>query len=212
MTAVGRRRADVLAVLRSATSPLSIAAIAERLDIHVNTVRFHLDALLAGGQVERVVAEPAKPGRPPQLFRAARGMDPGGTRHYQLLAEALAESVASGVDPSAHASAAGRALGAELGRTRREAGRREPVGELIDLLAELGFAPERMPASDRIGLRHCPFLELARVRSEVVCPVHLGLMQGAVAIWDVPMRVEKLTPFVEPDLCVTQLSGAGVAS
>lgn len=212
MTVAGRRRADVLAVLRSATSPLSIAAIADRLDIHVNTVRFHLDALLAGGQVERVVAEPAKPGRPPQLFRAARRMDPGGPRHYQLLAEALAESVASGVDPRAHASAAGRALGAKLGRARREAGRREPVDQLVDLLAELGFAPERMPASDRIGLRHCPFLELARVRSEVVCPVHLGLMQGAVAAWDVPVRVDKLTPFVEPDLCITQLAGASAAS
>lgn len=212
MTAAGRRRADVLAVLRSATSPLSIAVIAERLDVHVNTVRFHLDVLLAGGQVQRVAAESAKPGRPPQLFRAARGMDLGGPRHYQLLAEALAESVANGVDPPAHASAAGRALGAKLGRGRREAGLREPVDQLVNLLAELGFAPERMPASNRIGLRHCPFLELARVRSEVVCPVHLGLMQGAVATWDVPLRVEKLTPFVEPDLCVTQLAGVGAAS
>jgi predicted ArsR family transcriptional regulator len=191
---------------------LSIAAIAEQLDVHVNTVRFHLDALLASGQVERVVAEPAKPGRPPQLFGATRGMDAGGPRNYQLLAGALADSVASGGDPVAQASAAGRAQGADLGEGRRKAGRRAPVAQLVDLLAELGFAPERMSDPDRIGLRHCPFLELARVRSEVVCPVHLGLMQGAVAAWDVPISVEKLTPFVEPDLCVAQLAGASAAS
>ena len=208
MTAAGRRRADVLAVLRSATSPLSIAAIAEQLDVHVNTVRFHLDALLASGQVERVVAEPGKPGRPPQLFGATRGMDPGGRLRYQLLAGALADSVASGGDPVAHASAAGRALGAELAEARREAGRHAPVDQLVDLLAELGFAPERISAFDRIGLRHCPFLELARVQSEVVCPVHLGLMEGAVAAWDVPISVVKLTPFMEPGLCVAQLAGA----
>jgi len=83
---------------------------------------------------------------------------------------------------------------------------------LVDLLAELAFAPKRMSASDRIGLRHCPFLELARVRSEVVCPVHLGLMREAVAGWDVPVSVEKLTPFAEPGLCVVQLAGVSAAS
>ncbi|WP_372489458.1 helix-turn-helix domain-containing protein [Candidatus Mycolicibacterium alkanivorans] len=36
------RRHDVLAVLRSAATPLSITEIAERLTIHPNTARFHL--------------------------------------------------------------------------------------------------------------------------------------------------------------------------
>ena len=206
MSAHGGRRADILDVLRDADVALSIAAIAERLDVHANTVRFHLDALLANGQVERVAVAPDKPGRPPQLFAATRGMDPGGPRHYRLLAEALTESVAGDADPVGHARAAGRALGGRLGQHRHADAHREPVGALVELLAELGFAPERMPGGTRIGLRHCPFLEVARAHPEVVCPLHLGLMQGALASWQAPTSVAKLTPFVEPGLCVAQLA------
>jgi len=41
------RRQDVLGVLKAADSPISIATIADVLDVHPNTVRFHLDTLLA---------------------------------------------------------------------------------------------------------------------------------------------------------------------
>jgi predicted ArsR family transcriptional regulator len=208
VSATGGRRADILGVLRDADAPLSIAAIAERLYVHANTVRFHLDALLATGQVERVAVAPDKPGRPPQLFAATSGMDPGGPRHYRLLAEALTEAVAGGVDPVRNSRAAGRALGVRIAKHRRADARSEPVGALVELLAELGFAPERMPGGTRIGLRHCPFLEVAKAHPEVVCPVHLGLMQGAMASWRAPTSVATLTPFVEPGLCVAQLAGA----
>jgi predicted ArsR family transcriptional regulator len=52
----GRRR-DVLRVLRVATSPMSIVAIAETLDVHPNTVRFHLDTLVSTGRVEQVAPD-----------------------------------------------------------------------------------------------------------------------------------------------------------
>jgi predicted ArsR family transcriptional regulator len=63
-----------------------------------------------------------------------------------------------------------------------------------------------------VGLRHCPFLELAEVRAQVVCPIHLGLMQGAMAAWDAPVTVDRLVPFAEPDLCVAHLGAVGAAS
>jgi predicted ArsR family transcriptional regulator len=133
-------------------------------------------------------------------------MDPAGPRDYRLLAAALTDSLARSADAVEHATASGRTMGAELGRARRDAAQDEPVGQLVDLLDELGFAPELQ--GDRIGLRHCPFLELAKVHSEVVCPVHLGLMQGAMQAWDAQIAVDALTPFAEPDLCVAQLRGA----
>lgn len=203
------RRAEVLAVLREADEPLTIAAIAAQLGIHLNTVRFHLDALLAGGQVERVTVEHVKPGRPPQLFAPVRGMNPGGPRQYQLLAAVLVDSIARGTDPVAQADAAGRALGARLGAPRRIAAQSEPQGQLVELLTDLGFAPERAGDDMRIRLRHCPFLEVARERPEVVCRVHLGLMQGVTEAWDVPLTVDTLVPFAEPDLCVAQLVSVG---
>ncbi|WP_375481369.1 helix-turn-helix domain-containing protein, partial [uncultured Mycobacterium sp.] len=43
---VGRRR-DVLRVLKAASVPMSIAAIADELRVHPNTVRFHLENLVS---------------------------------------------------------------------------------------------------------------------------------------------------------------------
>ena len=57
-------------MLRESASPMSIGEIAGRLDVHPNTVRFHLDALAGQGQVERLDTAPAGPGRPPLVFRA----------------------------------------------------------------------------------------------------------------------------------------------
>ena len=78
----------------------------------------------------------------------------------------------------------------------------------MSLLDDLGFAPERPPihGQQRIGLRHCPFLEVVQGRGPFVCGVHLALMQGAMDTLGAPLTVDRLDPFVEPDLCVAQLS------
>jgi len=54
-------------------------------------------------------------------------------------------------------------------------------------------------------LRHCPFLELVESGAGIVCSLHLGLMQGAMAALCTPVTVERLDPFVEPDLCLAHL-------
>jgi predicted ArsR family transcriptional regulator len=55
-------------------------------------------------------------------------------------------------------------------------------------------------------MRPCPFLELARAHQDVICPIHLGLMRGALAELGVRTRATKLEPFVQPDLCVARLA------
>ena len=203
------RRHDVLAVLRSAATPLSITEIADELAIHPNTVRFHLDALVKSGRAECVEVDHAKPGRPPLMFRAVAGMDPAGPRDYRMLAGILANTIASQPDPASRAAAAGRAWAHHLASGPAAADKQQAIEQLTDLLADLGFAPEkRSGATDvgEIGLRSCPFLELARIHRDVVCPVHLGLMQGAMAAWGAPVAVDALTPFAEPDLCVAHLT------
>lgn len=204
------RRAEVLTVLRDAGEPLTIAEIADRLGVHANTVRFHLDTLVDAGQVARVTGTRRAPGRPPQLFRAVPRMDPAGTRQYQLLAQVLAEALAADPDPAARASAAGRAWGERLAKEARGSGRRvRPVERLRRLLADLGFAPEPVRArGSQIQLRNCPFLAVATELPSVACPVHLGMMQGAMDAWDSPVRVAGLDPFVDPDRCVVHLLGS----
>ena len=224
----GGRRLEVLRLLRAADAPLSIADIARQLDVHPNTVRFHLDPLVSSGLAERVAPEPGRPGRPPLLFRAARRMDPTGPRRYHLLAEILVHNLAAGPDPARHAAEAGRAWGRRLaplmgsGAQSRAphhadtgpSGPGEPVGRLVSLLDELGFAPELRVTDEevRVGLRRCPFLELAESRAEVVCPVHLGLMRGAMDAWGAQVTVDRLEAFAQPDLCVAHLAPAGTRS
>ncbi|MGO8769447.1 helix-turn-helix transcriptional regulator [Mycobacterium sp.] len=212
------RRREVLRVLRASAEPLSIIAIADELGVHPNTVRFHLDTLHGESLVEQVELSRKGPGRPPLMFRAVRQMDRGGTRHYRLLAEILTAAFAAERNPRAKALAAGRAWG------RRPDGTLPPppgdaptvdetIDHLVGALGELGFAPERRETDGqhKIGLRHCPFLELAENRTSVICPVHLGLMQGAMQTWRAPVTVDRLEPFAEPDLCLAHLTPQAAA-
>lgn len=193
---VAGRRLDVLVVLRGAAGPRTIGEIADELMVHPNTVRFHLQSLVHAGQVESVETDHAKPGRPPSMFRVVAGMDPAGPRHYRMLADVLVDAIARAPDPAASAIAAGRAWTENFADADPPIGTDPAVERLTGLLAEWGFVPEKRGESTipgDIGLRNCPFLELARANPEVVCPIHLGLMQGALAAWDAPITVEKLT-------------------
>lgn len=207
------RRRAVLRVLRASAAPMSIIAVADVLGVHPNTVRFHLENLVGDGLVEQVEPGRKGPGRPPLMFSAVKQMDRGGTRHYRLLAEILAGAFAGEPEPRAKALAAGRAWGQGLVALESELESRtnvvsedEAIDLLIDTLDELGFAPERRSSDgeERIGIRHCPFLELAEDRADVVCPIHLGLMQGILN--GAPVAAERLDAFVEPDLCLVYLT------
>jgi predicted ArsR family transcriptional regulator len=209
-SAAGRRgrRDEVLAALRSSGRAMTIAELATELGVHVNTVRFHLDGLVRRGQVEPVESTRSGPGRPRGRYRLVAGMDPAGPRRFLMLAEILTRSLATGPAPQQRAVEAGREWGRQL--PAPPAGR-NPVGHLVAHLADLGFAPEQDSRDrSRIDLRHCPFLELAQTHAAVVCPIHLGLMQGVMETAGAPVAVDRLEPFVEPDLCVAHLAAVVV--
>ena len=199
----------MLAVLRDAADAMAIVDIAEHLDVHPNTVRFHLEALVADGRAERVETDRKRQGRPPQMYRAVVGMDPGGARRYRMLAEILTVALTGDPEASVKALAAGRAWADRITRpTRTKPGVRASINRLIGLLDELGFAPQRRDTDGevQVGLRHCPFLELADEARSIVCPIHLGLMQGAMTTWRAPVAVDRLEPFAEPGLCLAHLT------
>jgi predicted ArsR family transcriptional regulator len=205
----GGRREDVLAVLRSADAPLSIADVADRLSIHPNTARFHLETLVKRGRAEMLPPNRTKPGRPPMMFRATPGMDPDGPRDYRMLAGVLADALTRQRDSRRRAVEAGRAWATASVDTAKASTSGAAVTRLTDLLDGLGFAPEYRPHRGQLGdiaLRNCPFLELAASHRDVVCPVHLGLMQEALAAWRAPITVDGLIPFAEPGLCIATLT------
>lgn len=202
------RRSGVLRILRAANAPMSIVAIADALDVHPNTVRFHLETLVSAGRVEQVAADRRGPGRPALMFQATRRMDPGGPRRYRVLAEILATGLADNEDAEAKALAAGRAWGRQLKpppHITETLDVEESIEHLVDLLDDFGFEPER-GGDEQVRLRHCPFLELAETQNAVICPIHLGIMQGALETWEAAITVDRLEAFVEPDLCLAHLS------
>lgn len=212
------RRRAVLEAVRAAEGPVGVAEVAGRLGVHPNTVRFHLDALAAHGHVERSVEEPSGPGRPRTVYATGAGMDRGGVRRYRLLSRILLGQLAStGPDAEAAATDAGRAWGRYLVEQVppfRRPTAEEAVARVGSMLADLGFDPQ-LPADgappDRVRLRHCPFLELAEEYGTIVCPLHLGLMQGALAELDAPVEATRLEPFAEPGACVAHLARSPAA-
>src|SRR6516165_10879727 len=210
---LGQRRADVLDLLRTARSPVSVRDVAGRTGLHPNTARFHLDALVDAGLATRAVRPRDAPGRPSMAYRAVESTV-AGRREYRLLAEMLASLVAGVLpEPGEAAVEAGREWGRYI--TERPAPFQRPdacgaVAGLAATLQELGFAPEAVAdgAGYQLRLRQCPFREVAEVHQDVVCQLHLGLMQGALDQMRAPVTVAGLQPFAEASLCVAHLADA----
>jgi predicted ArsR family transcriptional regulator len=204
------RRQALLEALRASDTPLGVTDLAERLSIHPNTARFHLDALVTQGLVDRRLEEPTGRGRPRTVHTPHPGMDRSGGRQYQLLAKILLDQLSTSPDAGAAAEAVGRNWGGYLVEhitPSHQPGVAEATQRLTAMMADLGFAPE--PDGDpaeRIRLRHCPFLELAEEYSSTLCPLHLGLMQGALTEIRAPITATSLEPFAEPDACIVHLS------
>lgn len=203
----GISRARLLAELRRADAPMGIRELAVSVGLHPNTVREHLDRLVAAGLVTRQASAPAGRGRPGLRYAA----EPVGTEEdpsaYRMLARVLATALAERADGVAAATGAGEDWGAQV------AGTLAPVADpdmatqhLVTLLDDLGFAPEPDPeGGTSILLHHCPFGALGHERGDVVCGVHLGLMRGALRELGAPLDAVALEPFVTPDLCRARL-------
>ena len=209
----GSRREDVLAALRGGANAMTIVAIADQLAVHPNTVRFHLGTLVTDGRVERVEPGHNGPGRPPLMFRAVRGMDPGGTRRYRLLAEILTLGFSGDRNASAKALTAGRAWARVTRPTRKAPGVQESINRLVGLLGELGFARSggnrtAKHKSDCAIARSSNSLREVRRR----LPDSPGAHAGALEAWRSPVTVDRLDAFVEPDLCLVHLAPTAAAS
>lgn len=205
----GASRARVLQVLQDAPEPMVVTDVAEAVGLHPNTARFHLDALVEAGSVERSTQARQGPGRRRVIYSASPDLGPSGQRDYQFLAEILAGHLAStSSDPAQDARAAGEAWGrylADRPPPHQHVDHAESIDQLITMLRNVGFAPRITADEQSIDLLHCPFREVAQSHGAVVCSIHLGLMQGLLAEIDADVEVPRLDPFVAPGRCVAHL-------
>jgi predicted ArsR family transcriptional regulator len=206
-------RARLLAVLRAADEPQDVHALARAVGLHANTTREHLDRLVDAGLVQVMPATDGAPGRPRLLYESvvAGGAGPRDEDAYRVLAGVLAAEIARSADPRTSIAEAGARWGRVLARAGGPlsgGSEVEAVDRLVEVLADVGFAPRLPDGGGPIELHACPFRDLAEERPDVVCGVHLGLMRGALAELGAPIRAVGLRPFVGLELCLAEV-GAG---
>ncbi len=207
--AVTTRRRHVIEKLREAQEPMSVAELARAAGLHINTTRFHLDALVSEGLASRKVEEAGTRGRPRVLYTY---QDAPGPRSFGLLASMLTAILAARADTHEATLKIGRSWGRDLIDKMAPAPGSNLKAQLVSfraLLDAIGFASEIAPVSDKdllqLELHHCPFREVAEPHTEIICTLHLGLMQGALSQLGARAEALPLKPFVKPNLCTATL-------
>jgi predicted ArsR family transcriptional regulator len=213
-------RRQLLRLLGDDEDGADIASLAERLGLHINTVRRHLAVLEDAGLVASATEERDRPGRPRLRYHVMPAgigtVGVGDDRGYRFIAEVLASHLSgTAADPASVAEAAGATWGRHLIERPppyQRVGVDVAVSRVIDLLDSLGFAPElddKEADRPRVLLRRCPFLDIVKDHQDVICSIHLGLMRGALEELGSKVRVQDLLPFVEPSLCISHLERTG---
>ena len=186
----------ILEALRDAPAGLDTNELAGRVELHPNTIRWHLGVLTDSGLVEEVPERRRGRGRPSIVHRATGEGMVRGRDEYRLLATMLTEVVAGDKNGEARAYEAGIRWGRHLQQA-------EPDASLADLLDREGFDAEQR--GDVLEMRRCPFYALAENAPQVICTLHHGIVDGALEEAGSGLSVERLDPFVEPGLCIAQL-------
>ena len=187
--------------------PLSTAEVAEVLDLHVNTVRPHLERMRDVGLLDVRSEASGGVGRPQHLYSLAAdapalGLEPS---PFPMLARVLlAAAGEAGLDPEELADA-----GRDQGRAdaRGWPDDTEPIEALIVEQARLGFDPEVIDLDDGavMAFAHCPFRELAEAHPELVCRLHCGLVEGLVDELG-GAEVVRFHPLVDRTPCQVELA------
>ncbi|HZB49641.1 MAG TPA: helix-turn-helix domain-containing protein [Mycobacteriales bacterium] len=175
---VDRTRRALYDYVRRQDHPVSREEAADAQRVSRNLAAFHLDKLVEAGllraRYEAPAGAPRGRGRTPKVYEAT-GDGVAVTvpeRRYELVAQILAAAVDT--EPgNAHAAAL-----AEAGRRGRDLGGRHRGEDLTGVLAGLGFEPERAPG--RLLLANCPFHDLARHHTALVCGLNHAFLAGLV--------------------------------
>jgi len=208
---LSRARAAVLDTLRGQPEPTTLHALVAATGLHQNTVREHLDALVRRRLVRRRRGLPTgRRGRPAWVYEAT-GDEQADRSEYAGLAAALAASIHhTSASPREDAVAAGVRWGHQLARdaahagsdsSSDDAGPGDARRQVVDLLEDIGFAPEADAGRSVVRLTRCPLLEAAHQYPDVVCGVHLGLVRGALEEYGADPAGTDLLPFAEPGAC-----------
>ena len=163
--AAGRQREKVLELLRASAHPVDAHLVADALQIHVTTARFHLQALETQGYVRRASARPAGAGRPKLTYEPVPRLD------YADIVALFATHLGGTADEREQCA---RRIGADLAhrvrvaRLRDELVKHRVAGEEVLLCGDFNIAPDARDVVDPaslVGRTHFSPEEHAALRS-----------------------------------------------
>lgn len=211
--------ADLVDADRVGAQGLTATQLAEQLSLHVTTVRFHLDQLVAAGLVEASFHKHIGAGRPRKVYARVRG--PATTVSSRdsllLLSTLLTEAFSAQTEHQRPLSPdeAGQRWASENITPHDSVPAATPgqwiakLGRAIDVLRSWGYEPELTAdpggRDARIELTRCPFRELARQNTAVVCGIHRGLIAGTMSQLGEPDTAVDLYPFADGERCIARL-------
>ena len=201
-------RARLFALLGELKRPAGTAELAERLGLHPNGVRIHLERLRSAGLVARTRAHHAQ-GRPPDAWTIAPGARPGGNAPsaYRDLGRWLARAMGARPGGLRGIEVTGRQIGREMAPSGPGTGP-DAVGAS---LAALGFQPvvhERERDRLTFCLGNCPYSDAVRENQQAVCALHKGMTRGLLDVLDPHAELAGFVPR-DPEQagCLIELRG-----
>jgi len=186
---------------------------AERAEVPRSVAAFHLEKMCEAGLIEAKYVRTSGrtgpgAGRTSKLYRRSDRETAVSLpeRKYSfvghLLAAAVEESTRTGEDVGAVAARLAAEKGAELAEDSGGPRKRLAAEALIGVLRDVGYEPRIV--KDEILLRNCPFHELSRQHTELVCGMNLDLLKGLVEGITNGKMTPRLAP--EPGMCCVRIS------
>ncbi len=201
-------RARLFALLSELKRPAKTAELAERLGLHPNGVRLHLERLADAGLIERARPKQAR-GRPPDAWTIAAGAAPGGEppHAYHDLGRWLARALKGRSRGLRSIEETGREIGRELAPTDADSTQRA----LLTSLTALGFQPSvtRQDGDEAtVCLGNCPYRDAVRENQPAICALHKGITRGLIDVLEPQARLTGFVPR-DPDEagCLIELRG-----
>ena len=205
-------RARLFALLGELARPAGTAELAERLDLHPNGVRLHLERLENDGLLLRS-SDPQPRGRPRDSWRIAPDANPGGLAPsaYRDLVRWLARAISS----SSRGLREIEAIGREIGRELAQSGERTGIEAFQSALIALGFQPLAKLRGERgltVTLRNCPYREAVHENQPAICTLHRGITLGLLDKLEPKASLADFQPR-DPDLagCLIELDSVAPA-
>ena len=202
-------RERLFSLLTELRRPAGTEELAERLGLHPNGVRVHLERLRKEGLVARRRARQAR-GRPRDTWSIAADARPRGEppSAYADLGRWLAHVISPRTTSLRAVEATGREIGRDLAP---EDGASSAEENMHAALVALGFQPKRELDPDgslTYRLCNCPYRDAVRDSQQVVCTLHRGMTRGLL---DALSPKTKLAAFVPRDPyaagCLIELRG-----